>query len=319
MTKEQLRQECSRLFMCETLSDSDDLLDIYAEFLLKAVINHNDEPVKSKADADAKMILQMMLTKVLHLKNVISGISFKAKDGSTLNEIIDPTIVASLIRNIYETAAMFNLIYRYPKSNEEKEILYLLWVNSGLKYRQRFVKVITTEENKRKHEDEKAEINKIASIIENNTLFKSLDEKNQGKIKTKLSDKDKDYLMKFEGAEVVFLHWHQLTTIMNIKEGLLDETYTYFSLYAHPSNVAVFQFAEMFKKGDEAFKQMTNFNLKIAFFMFSIFIAEYIKLFPSVLKIFETMEMRDQIVIDFHNTTIRGRDYSINESWKSCE
>lgn len=317
MTKEQLRNECSRLFACKTISDSNDLLDIYAEFLFKTVHNHHKEAVYTQAEADAKLVFQMMLTKVLHLKSVIAGISFKSKDGSVLNKIIDPTIVASLIRNLYETAAMFNLIYRNTKSKEERELLYLLWSHSGLKYRQRFENVKTTEENKEKQQYEKAQIDKIVSEIEGSTLFKSLDEKNQGKIRTKL--KDKDYLMRFEGTEVIFLHWHDLTKVMGIKEGMLDDIYTYFSLYSHPSNVAVFQFADMFKLGAEAFPQMVNFNLKIAFFMFSVFIADYITLFPTVLKTFESLDLRDQIVINFHNTMTRSQDYSINDSWKACE
>jgi hypothetical protein len=220
MTKEELRNECSRLFACKTIADSNDLLDIYAEFLFKAVQNHHKEAVYTQAEADAKLIIQMMLTKVLHLKTVIAGISFTAKDSSTLNKIIDPTIVASLIRNIYETTAMFNLIYRNPKSKEERDILYLLWVHSGLKYRQRFGNVVTTEENKKKQEEEKNSIDKIVTEIENSTLFKSLDEKNQGKIRTKL--KDRDYLIRFKDKEVVFLHWHELTKVIGVKDGMLD-------------------------------------------------------------------------------------------------
>ena len=204
MTKEHLRNECSRLFACKTIADSNDLLDIYAEFLFKAVQNHHSDAVYTQAEADAKLVIQMMLTKVLHLKSVISGISFKAKDDSILNKIIDPTIVASLIRNIYETAAMFNLIYCSTNTKEERELLHLLWVHSGLKYRQRFENAITTDENKEKQQHEKAQIDKIVEEIENSTLFKGLDEKNQGKIRTKL--KDKDYLMRFDGNEVNFLH-----------------------------------------------------------------------------------------------------------------
>ena len=125
--------------------------------------------------------------------------------------------------------------------------------------------------------------------------------------------------MRFEDKEVVFLHWHELTKIIGIKDGMLDDIYTYFSLYSHPSNVAVFQFADMFKLGEEAFPQLVNFNLKIAFFMFSIFIADYIQLFPTVLQTYEKMSLRDQIVINFHNTMTRNYDFSINESYRACE
>jgi hypothetical protein len=317
MTKEELRIECTRFFKCKTINDSYDLIDIYTEFLFNAVKNHHDEPVYKHSDADAKMVLQMMMTKTLHLKSIVKGISYKAKDGSTLNNIIDPTIVASLVRNIYETVAMFNLIYRHTKTEDEKNIVYLLWVHAGLKYRQRFEDVITTEENKEKYENEKAQLDKIVQEIESIELYKNLDEKNQNKIKTKL--KEKDYLLELNGKEVNFLHWHELVDKMGIKEGLLGNIYTYFSLYSHPSNVSVFQFADMFKKGDESFLELTNFNLKLAFFLFSIFIADYINLFPNVLETFNSLDIRDQIVINFYNTVARNESFSINDSAKAVE
>lgn len=312
---EKLRNECFRLFKCDTINDSIELIDIYSEFLLLTIKNHHSEEVYSTADADAKIVLQMMLTKALHLKSLVRGIKYKAKDGITLNKIIDPTIVASLIRNLYETVGMFNLIYSSTKIKDEKTILYCLWVHSGLKYRHRFESVITTEENQEKLVNEKKQIEQLIKGIEGTELYKKLDEKNQKKIRTKL--KRKEYLLMFNGTEVMFLHWQELTTVMGIKNKLFDDIYTYFSLYSHPSNVAVVQFADMFKREDEFFLEMTNHNLKYFFALTSIFIADYIKLFPSVLKTFESLNIRDQIVIDYYNTFMRRQDFSINDSWKA--
>ena len=258
MTKEELRFECARFFTCKTMNDSYDLIDIYSEFFFCAVKNHHHEPVYKNADAEAKILLQMMMTKTFHLKSIVQGISYQAKDGSVLNKIMDPTIVASLVRNIYETVGMFNLIYRNTESEDEKNILYLLWVHAGLKYRQRFDDVITTKENWEKHKNEQLQIEKIVQEIEENELYKKLDEKNQKKIRIKL--KEKDYLLEFDGNAVRFLHWHELVGKMDIKDGLLGNIYTYFSLYSHPSNVSVFQFEDMYKKGEESFLDLTNFN-----------------------------------------------------------
>ena len=107
--KQKLRDECSRLFLCKTINDCYDVLDIYIEILFFAVKNHHKDPVNNQANADAKIIAQMMLTKALHLKTAANGISYSAKDGTSLNRIIDPTVVACLIRNIYETVGIFNL------------------------------------------------------------------------------------------------------------------------------------------------------------------------------------------------------------------
>ena len=312
-----LRQECSRLFICNTIYDSHSLLDIYSEFLFLAIKNHHEDPVYEEADADAKIIIQMMLTKVLYLKNAINGVSYLSNNGEGLPKLIDPTIIASLIRNIYETVGMFNLIYKSSNSKDEKKILYLLWVHAGLQYRQRFISGTKTKGNLDKFENEKKLIEEVITDIENITLYKNLDEKNQNKIKTKL--KEKDYLLKFNKTDVEFLHWHELAKEMGADETLWNNIYTYFSLYSHPSNVSVFQFRDMFKKGEEAFIRLTNFNLQNAFFLFSFFIADYIKLFPKTINTFNNMAIRDQIVIDFFNFTMRGHESSINNSYKILE
>lgn len=314
MELEELRKRCKKFFWCESIQDCQELLDIYIEFFYAAVMNHN-ENVYTHSEADAKMVIQMMMTKTLHLKKSLSGIGNQFKDGKVLNNIIDPTIIATQIRNIYETAGMFNLIYRNPKNKDEHEILYLLWVHAGLSYRQRFDDIITKEENKQKSVEEKKQMETIKERIENNPLFLKLDEANQSKIRTKL--KKKDYLMRFHGTNVEFLSWPELVKSMDIKNGKLNHAYTYFSLYAHPSNVSVFQYANMFEKGKESYKELVHLNMQIAFMMLSIFVADYINLFPAVLTTYEKMGLVEQIVINFHNTQARSHGYDINDSWKA--
>lgn len=317
LEKNELRNECYRFFMCKTLNDSLELIDIHTEFLYQVIMKHHKEPVECYADTDAKMVVQMMLTKTLHLKNIVNGITYNSIDGTSLNRIIDPTIVASMIRNIYETIGMFNLIFRNANNGDEKTILYNLWVYSGLKYRQRFEQFATTEESTEKIENEKQQLEKLITAIKETDLYQNLDDKNQKIIKKKI--KAKNYLLKFDGTMVVPLHWQALTETIGIETDLFDNIYTYFSLYSHPSNVAVFQFKDMFNREDEVFKVLTNTNLRYYFALTSIFIADLINLFPSVQETFDNLNLRDQIVINFHNTLHRGYGYSINESWKILE
>jgi hypothetical protein len=313
MTKEELRKEVKRFMSCDHINDSKDLIKIYTEFFFRVTRNHQGDAVSSMADTEARLINQMMLTKALHLQGVTDGVSYFSTDGSTLNQIIDPTIVASLTRNVFETVGMFNLIFINTKSADEKTILYNLWVIAGLKYRQRFTSIITKPENFQKAEDDKKQIADMTAEIEATNLFKNLSPDNQDKIKSKL--KEKDYKIQFVNNNVVFLHWQELANVMGIKQMMFDNAYTYFSLYAHPSNVAVFQFRDMFKS-DENFLSKTNFNLKYFFALSSIFISDYIKLFPQVIKTFESLALRDQIVINFHIMLFRGHDDTINDSWK---
>ncbi len=313
MTKEELRVEVERFMSCAHINDSKELIKIYTEFFFRVIRNHQRDEVNSIAETEAKLLNQMMLTKALHLQGVTDGVSYVSTEGATLNQIIDPTIVASLTRNVFETVGMFNLIFINTKSADEKTILYNLWVIAGLKYRQRFTSIITKPENLQKAEDDKKQIAEMTSEIEATELYKGLSNDNQEKIKSKL--KEKDYKIQFVNNNVVFLHWQELANVMGIKQMMFDNAYTYFSLYAHPSNVAVFQFRDMFKS-EEDFLGKTNFNLKYFFALSSIFISDYIKLFPKVIETFESLPLRDQIVINFYIILFRGHDDTINDSWK---
>jgi len=80
MEIEELRKQCKRFFWCESIPVCQELLYIYVKFFFEAVIQHNYDQVKTQADADAKMVLQMMMTKVLNLKNVLNGVDFNSKN-----------------------------------------------------------------------------------------------------------------------------------------------------------------------------------------------------------------------------------------------
>jgi len=53
----------------------------------------------------------------------------------------------------------------------------------------------------------------------------------------------------------------------------------------------------MFNKGDEPFKRITNHNLTNLFVLLSIYVADYINLFPAVNETFNKLSIRDQVVI----------------------
>lgn len=138
MTQKELREAVSPLFHCRDIASCLDMLNIYSEFFMQTVAAHQMDPVPTNVDEQAKIIFQMMMTKVMHLKSVVHGISFQSRTGMTLNTIIDPPVVAGHSRSIYEMTGMFNIVYRQTNTPDQKLILYNLWVHAGLSYRQRF-------------------------------------------------------------------------------------------------------------------------------------------------------------------------------------
>lgn len=316
MTLQQLRQEFTRLNHPENIPDCIEAINLYCEFLIRAAMAQKDEKVTKPSDSEARLLVQMVMTKALHLKNAISGVSYDSKVGLRLNNIVDPTIIASLIRNLYETVGAFNLIYRVNADGDERTIIYNLWVHSGLKYRQRFANVITTDVNRKKLETEQQTIDNYINQIENTNLYKSLSEKDKLKIQNQI--KNKEYLIQFHQGKVIVHNWRELYKTMKAKEEYFGNLYTFFSLYTHPSNVAVFQFRDFYKPETNGFIGMTTFNLQYFYLLTSMFIADYINLYPNLNVIFNSLPLMNQLIINFHNNFARGSyDYSINDSWKS--
>lgn len=74
----------------------------------------------------------------------------------------------------------------------------------------------------------------------------------------------------------------------------------------------------MFGK-DEDFRQLTLLNLKYFFSFISVFVADYINLFPQVKQTFEQLDSYKQNAINAYNKMLRGDDYSINDTWRALE
>lgn len=314
MEQELLRLQFLRLTNCYNIEDCVDVLDIYADYILQTVTNHHKEKSNVVGSNDARILNQMMVTKILHLKQLVQGLNFTTSTKIAIKGLIDPTIVAGVLRNIFETVGMFNLIYTTANSDDKKIIIYNLWCIAGLKYRQKFEKVANTEESTSKLLEERLKINLFENNIKTTQLFLNLDILEQKKIINKI--KEKDYKIVIENNKVFSKNWQDLSTVMGDEKKLMEELYTYCSLYTHPSNVAVFQFGGLFSPAKEYLK-MTIFNLKNCFVLLSIFIADYIKLFPETIKTYETQPLINKIILDFFNTFSRGDNFAIGDSRKA--
>ena len=314
MTNKELRAEYIRLSRLESKQDVDDMIDIFLEYFFKTILAlkiDNETPRELK---DAALVNQMLFTKLSHLKQIIIGIGFTSKSGAKLNNIIDPTVVGSLVRTIFETVGMFNLIYIQTNAGEERLILYNLWVSAGLSYRQKFTTAATSDEVKEKAKNEKQQIEDLKIQIEQTTLFKNISQRDKDRIYNKITSKE--YNIRFENGQVKGVAgFQEFIEKAGVRPRIMDNMYTHFSLNSHPSNVSVFQFGDMFKTAEPRFFELVNFNVKSALFLLGVFAADFIKLFPELLTIYNAQPLIDQIMINFFNSFMRGEAYDINEAY----
>lgn len=313
MDQEELRRGYTYFMEGKTVKSVSDFLDIYCQFFFQVILNHQKEDVYSYAEGDSKILLQMIFSKTLHLKKILEGVKFESNEGIRLNSILDPTIFATITRNVYETIGVFNLVHISSNSKEERNFIHALWVIAGLKYRQRFDINAISEETKKKVEKEKKQIESLTNEVIESDLYKNLDDKSKGIIDQKL--KRKDFKVAFEDGHMKDLSWQDIAEKMGLTGDIFDNIYTFFSLYAHPSNVSVFQFGSMFSEEDRAFESLTLSNTKYLFSLLSVFVADYIRVFPVVKETYEKQDLLNQIVLNAYNHMLRNGD-SINDSWK---
>ena len=313
--KNRLRKDSTRLLSCKDISATKDMVNILSECLFKLFNEQSKTTLKNRAESDARIVAQMIFTKTINLNKMMDGFGFTSMDNIKLNKIIDPIIIAVLVRNIFETVGMFNLVYVNPKNEDEKIIHYNLWVIAGLKFRQRFANKITSPENVLKQQQEEATIADMTEVIYNSEVFKNLDESGKKTILNKI--KEKDYKVKIDDNKVLPLSWQDLIPLMGIDENLMGDMYTYFSLYSHPSNVSVFQFSDLFMKSDPHFFRMTTFNVLNAIKLICCFISDYIKVFPDTLDSFNKLPLIYQIAINYHCSFLKKDKSTINDALSS--
>lgn len=294
MNQEQLRSEFKRIITAETIQGHSELLDIFIHCFFDMVIN---EPKPNDIiEDDARIMLQMITSKLLHLKKMYEGVGYINKARiKLLDGLIDPTVIAVLTRNLYETICAFHIIFINTKTADEKKIVYNLWVISGLEYRQRFKENITLEKHQQKAEIERQSIADLKLGIEKTNLFNHLNEKNKEKVYTAI--KNKDYKIRFSKGQVEILSWADISKILFIEERVIKQMYNYFSLYSHPSNVSVFQYKDMFDLNGEVNKETASFILRFCLMLSSIFLGDFIRVFPSMLPVFEENSDLNQILI----------------------
>lgn len=311
MSKQQLRLDAMRLMSAKELNDTKEMLDVYTAFLFK-VINEHTNIVDSQAKGEAKLVLQMLFSKLLNLRQLLDGLNYNTAEVGGLSNFIDPTIIASGVRNIIELVSTFHIVYKSEYSDQEREILYQMWVIAGLKYRQRFVGPNSSQENIDKAQHEAQEILIALQSIHQSPIYTALPQAKQELIDRVIGKKD--YRVKFENGDAFTLHWQEIIEFMGFKPELIGNLYTYLSLYAHPSNVSVFQYRELFVAGADEHIKMAMFNIKNVTAIVSKFIYDYIKLFPEVQAMFDSLPILNQILINWSlRLTTTGGD-TINDA-----
>jgi hypothetical protein len=276
------------------------------------MLYHPINPLDRAELVNARMINQMMMTKILHLEQSILGVECSAPNGDRLNRIIDPIVIAALLRTIFETVGTFNCVFVSPETDNEKLILHRLWMNDSLKRRENFRDGLTSPGHLQMIAEQQQWVADRMAEIKATVVWKNLPMRDRDIIDNQI--KNKSYAIKFENGRVKVLTGFQaMIKAAGIREDSMGNVYAYLSMNTHPSYMSVSHFFNVFNEDPARYRSLTRYYLGISFRLMGVFVADYIKVFPEMLDNFNTIELRDQCVINFWNTMGRGEEYSIND------
>lgn len=309
MQKDHLRAEYHRLQNSRNSKDRIESYDKVIDTAFKLLHDHQNKKYNNQIDEEANLIYQLLILKNLSIRKLISGIHYtNSLVNFKIKGLIDLFSIYSIIRSQFEGYCNFNNIYIKPKNEDEKRVIYFLWVISGLKFRQRFKIAAITDEGKEKILNEKKQIEIYTKYIFDSEIYSKLNEKDKKKVNNAIDNKK--FQICFENNNVRTLSWREMLSNAGVSDQF-DEMYNHLSLSTHPSNVSVFQFKDLYK--DNSYITLSIFAMEIGKYITTFLMRDYCEYFGELKLIFNTLPVMNQLLINGINKLFRGDSYQLND------
>lgn len=305
--KQSEKDFCEELLHFKSLNACSDYLRIQLDLLFNMVSNHHCDLVCIQADADARIMLQMYFSRLLNFAHLLNGTGFHGVEG-VLNVVIDPSVLFTEVRGLYESLCVFELVYVVPDTDEKKILMHQLFTIAGLHERQQMH--ISSEEGKKFLEEEKKELDWWTNELKTSCIYRQMGAACKQKVDNNMSNgKFRIYIG--ENNTVVKTEWDDARKYFGMDVPAFDDMYRFFSLHAHPSSIAIRQFEGAFQQQKPAFVDLAKTAVQFAVTITSIFIADYLKKYPAVKSEYDKLKPYEQMLIDAYNGITRGKDYAI--------
>ncbi|WP_410005755.1 hypothetical protein [Aequorivita nionensis] len=303
--------EINRLTESENIQDSKKILDILINCIFSLSTNHHTDPTEFVEQKYAKIFSQMIFTKLYNIRENLNGVNFSNREFHLKKDIIDTSLIANNIRNLFETVCLFNNFFIQSTDKNELILKLNIWEYSSLKYRLKLESQVTNETQKSLLEKDTNRVDDLKAHIEENEIYKELDENNQKKIQNIL--KSKDFKFSIIDGVVKVYDWQKLADNLPDTRKSIPLLYTILSFYSHPTWKSVHDFGNSFTE-EKIWIENAQDLLEYTYTLSSIFIIDYIKYFPKSEKSFNKLEPFDTYLIEFYNYLIRGEEYLLDKN-----
>lgn len=303
-TEEALNEEMfMKMFSLDTIRDCKSYLKLMLNFYFDVMVAYSEKPVPSQMMADANLWIQTIFTKGLAFLKMLDGNDFRRNE-LHLNPIIDPSLLFTVARRMYESLVIFELLFIVPDSDDKKTILYNLFITAGLSERLDDVSDDSKYRNSQRVADEKADIAACKTAIEGTSLYSNLSVEAKKVIENGLrSHKFRYYFNKDDMPCRV--NFDKAYELLRIRKDIFEKQYSFFSLQGHPSYLALIQFRDAFKGQNPKFREFAKFATQCVLACMSIFIVDYMKMFPIAKTLYDNLGKITRFAIGMYEDALR--------------
>lgn len=297
-------EEVQKFIQLDTIDDCKQYLRVMLDFYFDVIKSPEGRKATSYIEDDRNIWMQTLFSEGFHFLSLLDGVGYN-KGIDRLNPIVDPSVLFSVARRIYESVIAFEILFIIPDSEDKKAILYNLFMAHGLSERLKNIDEEMRSHNPERVAEEQKDIDECLREIEGTDLYSELDQQTKNIIKNAFGKKFR-YIFK-EDNSLEFVNYDDADKLLRIKNNMLKGTYSYFSLHGHPSYVSIFQFRDAFNNDSRAdISLMAPHATQCVLAFMSFFIVDYMKLVPEIKTMFDKFEEPRRFAIGMYEDAMRG-------------
>lgn len=297
-------EEVQKFIQLDTIDDCKQYLRVMLDFYFDVIKSPEGRKATSYIEDDRNIWMQTLFSEGFHFLSLLDGVGYN-KGIDRLNPIVDPSVLFSVARRIYESVIAFEILFVIPDSEDKKAILYNLFMAHGLSERLKNIDEEMRSHNPERVAEEQKDIDECLREIEGTDLYSELDQQTKNIIKNAFGKKFR-YIFK-EDNSLEFVNYDDADKLLRIKNNMLKGTYSYFSLHGHPSYVSIFQFRDAFYNDSRAdISLMAPHATQCVLAFMSFFIVDYMKLVPEIKTMFDKFEEPRRFAIGMYEDAMRG-------------
>ena len=296
-------EEVAELTQMKTLEDCKRYMKVMLDFYFDVIQSTASRKASSALEDDRNIWLQQMFCMGNHFISLLDGVGYQRKD-IRLNPIIDPDVLFTVARRIYESVVSFNLLFIQPVDANHQSILYNLFMAHGLSERLKDLDEDMRNRYPYRVLEEAAAIAACKKAIICNPLYATLNKQTQNTIDNAFGKKYRYFFN--ENDELKFVQFEDAYICLKMREDMFAQQYSFFSLHGHPSYLSIIQFRDAFKKEFLADTMMAKHATQCALTFLSIFIVDYMKSNADVKAMYDNLELPRRFAIGMYEDAMRG-------------